>query len=173
MPDIGWMELLVIGVVALIVVGPNDFPKMFRKLGQITGRIRGMAKEFTRAMDEAAGDTGMKDLNKDLRNIANPKKMGLDAVNKAFEDIDPTKYDEGSATRGLAEKRAAARSAVQAKARTLSRAEEDEIRNAKLASAVARAEEAAEASAEDVAESSAEEAAAAEEPPAQTGTGKP
>jgi sec-independent protein translocase protein TatB len=67
MPDIGWMELLVIGIVALIVVGPNELPGMFRKMGQFTGRIRAMAKDFQRAMDEAADETGMTDLNKDLK----------------------------------------------------------------------------------------------------------
>ncbi len=54
MPDIGWMELLVIGVVALIVVGPEDLPGMFKKLGQMVGKVRGMAKDFTNAMNEAA-----------------------------------------------------------------------------------------------------------------------
>lgn len=133
MPDIGMMELLVIGIVALIVVGPKDLPKMFRTFGQITGRIRGMAKDFSRAMDDAAGETGMKDLSKDLRAMSNPKKMGLDAVNKAFEDIDPTKFEEGSETRAMAEKRAAEAKAAREKADAVRRAREDEIRNAKLA----------------------------------------
>ncbi|MEM1273226.1 MAG: Sec-independent protein translocase protein TatB [Pseudomonadota bacterium] len=107
MPDIGMMELLVIGIVALIVVGPKDLPKMFRSVGQFTGRVRGMAREFNRAMNDAASDSGMSDITKDLRQMSNPKKMGLDAVNKAFEGIDPTKYPEGSESRKLAAERAA------------------------------------------------------------------
>ena len=110
MPDIGWMELLVIGVVALIVVGPKDLPVMFRKLGQFTGRIKGMARDFQRAMDDAARESGVDDLKRDLNAAAkytNPRKMGMDALSDVMDDIDPTKYDEGSATRELAEQKAA------------------------------------------------------------------
>jgi sec-independent protein translocase protein TatB len=123
MPDIGWMELLVIGVVALIVVGPKDLPVMFRKLGQFTGRIRAMARDFQRAMDEAADESGMTDLNRDLRNAArytrNPAKAGTDALKEAFGDIDPDKYPEGSHTRAAAEKRDAAAKQAKAKAAEL------------------------------------------------------
>ncbi|NCW53489.1 MAG: twin-arginine translocase subunit TatB, partial [Rhodobacteraceae bacterium] len=52
--DLGWTELLVIGIVALIVIGPKDLPVMFRKVGQFVGKARGMAREFSRAMDDAA-----------------------------------------------------------------------------------------------------------------------
>ena len=47
MLDVGWTELLLIGVVALIVVGPKDLPHLFHALGRITARARGMAREFT------------------------------------------------------------------------------------------------------------------------------
>jgi len=116
MPDIGWMELLVIGVVALIVVGPKDLPVMFHRLGQFTGRIRGMARDFQRAMDDAARESGMEEVKRDLNSaakFANPRKAGMDALNDALgdtlADIDPARYDEGSATRALAEEKAAAR----------------------------------------------------------------
>lgn len=108
MPDIGGLEFLVIGVVALIVLGPKDLTKMFRTLGQFVGQVRGMAREFSRAMNDAADDAGVGELSRDLRNITNPKKMGVDALNKTFEGIDPTKYPEGSETRKLAEKKATA-----------------------------------------------------------------
>ena len=44
MLDIGWSELLLIGVVALIVIGPKDLPHMFHALGRITARARAMAR---------------------------------------------------------------------------------------------------------------------------------
>jgi sec-independent protein translocase protein TatB len=117
MPDIGWMELLVIGIVALIVVGPKDLPMMFRKVGQFTGRVRAMAKDFQRAMDEAADESGMTELNRDLRKAtnfaANPRKAGMSALKETFGDdldleLDPDKYPEGSQSRKLAEEKAAA-----------------------------------------------------------------
>ena len=42
--DFGWSELLVIGIVALIVVGPKDLPGMFRQLGKFTAKLRRMAR---------------------------------------------------------------------------------------------------------------------------------
>jgi len=95
--DIGMTELLVIGVVALIVVGPKDLPGMFRTLGRFTAKIKGMAREFQRAMDDAADDAGVKDVAKDLRDATSPKKMGLDRLNEAADKFE--KWEPGKATK--------------------------------------------------------------------------
>jgi sec-independent protein translocase protein TatB len=71
MLNIGMPELAIIGVVALIVVGPKDLPIMFRKAGQMVGKARGMARDFTRAMESAADDAGMSDLKKTVEDAAN------------------------------------------------------------------------------------------------------
>ena len=76
--DIGWTELLVIGVVALIVIGPKDLPAMFHTLGRFTAKARSMAREFSRAMEDAAKESGMSDVTKDLRAVANPKSFGME-----------------------------------------------------------------------------------------------
>lgn len=99
----GWTELLVIGVVALIVVGPKDLPVLFRTLGQFVGKARGMAREFSRAMEEAADQSGVKEATDTLRGLSNPAKYGLDKVKDA---TDFAKWDPDSETGKLAKDRA-------------------------------------------------------------------
>lgn len=92
--DIGWTELVVIGVVALIVIGPKDLPELFRTLGRFTAKARGMAREFQRAMESAADEAGVRDVADDLRKATSARNLGLDAVKSAagkFEAWDPMK----------------------------------------------------------------------------------
>ena len=67
--DIGWSELMVIGIVALVVIGPKDLPGMFRELGRFTAKLRAMGREFSRAMEDAARETGVQDVADDLRKV--------------------------------------------------------------------------------------------------------
>ena len=92
--DIGWSEMMVVGVVALIVIGPKDLPEVFRTLGRFTAKARAMAREFQRAMESAADEAGIKDVADDLRKATSPSNLGLDAVKNAaskFEAWDPMK----------------------------------------------------------------------------------
>lgn len=69
MLDIGWSELLVIGALALIVVGPKDLPKLLRNLGRYAAQARGMAREFQRSMEDAAREADLSDM-KELKDVA-------------------------------------------------------------------------------------------------------
>lgn len=95
MLDVGWSELLLIGVVALIVVGPKDLPHLFHSLGRFTAKARSMAREFTSAMEDAARQSGIDDAAKTLRDVksmTSAKSLGLDALDRAadrFEKWDP------------------------------------------------------------------------------------
>jgi sec-independent protein translocase protein TatB len=104
--DLGWTELLLIGIVALIVVGPKDLPLLFRKVGNFVGKARSMAREFSRAMDDAADETGVKEVAKSLKAASNPLQAGIDQVKSAASDF--TKYSPESETGKLAVERAVA-----------------------------------------------------------------
>ena len=95
MLDVGWSELLLIGVVALIVVGPEDLPRMFHALGRMTAKARSMAREFSSAMEDAARESGIRDAVgglDEVRSLTSRKSLGLDALDRAatkFEKWDP------------------------------------------------------------------------------------
>ncbi len=85
--DIGMSEMIVIGVVALIVVGPKDLPQMFRKVGQFVGKARGMARDFQRAMDQAADEAGGGDISASVKQATSMKNLGLDDAAKHLQDF--------------------------------------------------------------------------------------
>jgi len=64
--DIGWSELLIIGIVALIVIGPKELPGALRALGQWTAKIRRMASEFQSQFHEAMREAELHELKKEV-----------------------------------------------------------------------------------------------------------
>ena len=100
---LGASEMVVIGIVALIVIGPKDLPGLFRTMGQFTGKARMMAREFSRAMNDAANDAGVNDISKSLNAAANPTKFGTDKLKEA------TGITKGPETQKLSEERQAAK----------------------------------------------------------------
>ena len=68
--DIGWSELLLIGIVALIVIGPKELPGTLRTLGQWMGKMRRMAGEFQDQFREAMREAELADLKKEVDEMA-------------------------------------------------------------------------------------------------------
>lgn len=85
--DLGWTEMLLIGIVALIVVGPKDLPGLFRTIGQFVGKAKGMAREFSSAMNAAADEAGVSEINKTIKAAANPQKFGVDKIREASQGV--------------------------------------------------------------------------------------
>ena len=95
--DMGWMELLIIGVVALIVVGPKDLPMMFKTVGNFVGKAKRMAREFQTTMNAAASETGLNetaDILKTIDKTRNPKAF----FENAKEGLIKAENDENQKT---------------------------------------------------------------------------
>src|SRR5204863_6939429 len=80
--DIGWSELVVIAVVALIAIGPKELPGVLRTVGQYLGKVRRMASEFQGQFQEAMREAEMADIKKSVDEMT-------ESATKQFTDFDP------------------------------------------------------------------------------------
>ena len=110
--DIGWTEMLIVAIIAIVFVGPKELPGMLRTFGRSVKKIRSMAGEFQQqfndAIDEAELD-GVRETISDVRNLdptkaikdkLNPLKDDIDSIKETVEDFDPTTvFDESKAPR--------------------------------------------------------------------------
>ncbi len=88
--DIGWSELLVIGVVALIAIGPKELPGVLRTVGQWMGKVRRMAAEFQGQFQDAMREAEMADIKKQVDEMASAASTvtnydPLGEISKQFE----------------------------------------------------------------------------------------
>jgi sec-independent protein translocase protein TatB len=87
-PGIGGLEILVIGLVALLVVGPKDLPVLLRKVGKVMARARTMANEFRSSFDEMARQSELDELRKEVEALRTNQMVPLGAeADAAFRDI--------------------------------------------------------------------------------------
>src|SRR5262245_41615711 len=83
--DIGWQELLVIAVVALVVIGPKDLPKVLKTVMAAMGKLRQMAQEFRSNVDEVIKEQEWDELKRNLEKTAT-----ADINGKIKSQVDPT-----------------------------------------------------------------------------------
>ena len=67
--DIGWSELLVIAVVAIIVVGPKDLPRLMRTFGQYAGKLRRMAADFQSQFEDAMREAEVEEVRTAMESV--------------------------------------------------------------------------------------------------------
>ena len=94
LPEVGGSELVLIAIVALIVVGPQDLPVMLRKLGQFVGKLRAMASEFRASFDDMARQSELDELRKEVEAMRKGQfddqathDLGAADMSKMFDDI--------------------------------------------------------------------------------------
>ncbi|MBE7731739.1 Sec-independent protein translocase protein TatB [Devosia faecipullorum] len=84
MLGLGWTEIMVIGVVALIFIGPKDLPVVMSKVGKVVGQIQRMGRDFQREINKT---TGLDEVRSLRNSITNPLKQTADEIRKEFNAI--------------------------------------------------------------------------------------
>jgi sec-independent protein translocase protein TatB len=83
--DIGWSEMAIVLLVALIVIGPKDLPRLARNMGQWTAKVRAMAREFHRALEDMAREAELDKVKSEI------EKAGRTDLGRSIEKtIDPS-----------------------------------------------------------------------------------
>ena len=72
---VGYSEMFVLALIAVIVIGPKDLPKVLRAFGQMMTKMRGMAREFQGHVDSAMKDAGLEDVKKDFQALKTGNPM--------------------------------------------------------------------------------------------------
>ena len=83
--DIGWQELFILAVLAIIVIGPKDLPKAVGTITKWIRKARAMARDFQDGLDEVAREAELDDLKKELDSPG-----GLDVAKRIEQAVDPT-----------------------------------------------------------------------------------
>jgi len=78
--DIGWSELMLIGIVALIVIGPKELPSVLRTVGRTVARLRRMAGEFQGQFQEALREADVADMRKEIADVTDSARSSLSSV---------------------------------------------------------------------------------------------
>lgn len=95
--DVGWSEIVLIGAVALIVIGPKELPKALRTLGQMTTKVKRMASEFQGQFNDAMREAELDQIKKEVADI---NASARDAANVDFNPIQTIRDDIMSAVEG-------------------------------------------------------------------------
>ncbi len=84
MLGLSWTELLVVGIVALIVIGPKDLPVVMGRIGKVVGQIQRMGRDFQREINKT---TGLDEVRNLRNSITDPLKKTADEIRKEFNAI--------------------------------------------------------------------------------------
>jgi len=100
--DIGWSELLIIGVVALIAIGPKELPGVLRMVGQWMGKVRRMASEFQGQFQEAMREAEREADFENLKKHVDSMTEGLDPMESVRKEVEAATDDKPASGDGAA-----------------------------------------------------------------------
>jgi sec-independent protein translocase protein TatB len=83
--DVGWSELMVIAVVAIVVIGPKDLPRVMRLVGRWSGKMKRMARDFQGQFNEALREAELDDVRKDIVEIGKGLTQEMATAGAAIE----------------------------------------------------------------------------------------
>ena len=86
-PEGRLLDFVIVGAVALIVVGPKDLPGLMRKVGQFMARVRGMAAEFRASFDELARQSELDELRREVQALRTTKPLDYAAQAMGAHDV--------------------------------------------------------------------------------------
>ncbi len=75
MLDLSWSHILIVLIVALVVVGPKDLPRLMRIAGQWMGKARRMADEFRKSFDDMARQSELDELRQEIENLRSERPL--------------------------------------------------------------------------------------------------
>ena len=96
--DIGWGELVVIGVIALIVIGPKELPVVLRTVGRYMGKVRRMASEFQGQFQEALREAELHDLKQQAEEFKSTVDRSMSDISAVDPMADTRKEIESALT---------------------------------------------------------------------------
>src|SRR5690606_21948331 len=85
--DIGWSELLLIGIAAIIVIGPKDLPRAMRQAGRWVATVRRLAGDFQGQVNEAMRETELDEFRREARSLKEEAQKAFDPVRNAHRDV--------------------------------------------------------------------------------------
>jgi sec-independent protein translocase protein TatB len=85
--DISWSELLILGLVTLIFVGPKELPRFLGTLGRYAGVVRRQANEFRAVFEQAMREAEMDQIQKEIRSVSDGMKASLDDATRSVESV--------------------------------------------------------------------------------------
>ena len=156
--DIGGLELLILGVVAIIVVGPKDLPGLLRRIGKMVAKARNMAGEFKSHFDDIADQEEFKEIRKGIESVKDMSPTGqiknalspfeeagssikesIGGMDEALPSLEPTRKKTKKATKKKAAPKAKKVKASPAKVKKVVKKPVKKVATKKPAKAAAKA----------------------------------